>query len=171
MKICYPSCTLQGSRQRYQFWNISTVPTQSVSPEACCDKYPVVANCTPDGMWWCLRRKQQWPMRRHYFGISREVMRKVATVHLYLFICSFFYYVLFNDAFSVTKTNYVASNEMEITQWWIGKEAVVAKIKVLFGRSPGGTEENYENLNQDNPSPGLYLNPGPPECEAWVLTT
>jgi hypothetical protein len=126
---CYPSCTQQGSRQRYQFWNISTVLTQSVSPEASSDKYPVVANCTPDGMWWCLRRKQQWPMRRHYFGISREVMRKVATVHLYLFICSFFYYVLFNDAFSVTKTNYVASNEREITQWWIERKRLWPKLR------------------------------------------
>jgi hypothetical protein len=35
---------------------------------------------------------------------------------------------------------------------------------------PGGTEENYGNLNQDYRSLGRDLNPGPPEYQAGVLT-
>jgi hypothetical protein len=42
-------------------------------------------------------------------------------------------------------------------------------FKVLSRLSPGGTEENNENLNQDNRSTGQRI--GPPEHEAGMLTT
>jgi hypothetical protein len=44
-------------------------------------------------------------------------------------------------------------------------------FKVLSRHSPGGTEEIYENLSQDNQSLGRDLNPGSPEYEERVLTT
>jgi hypothetical protein len=44
-------------------------------------------------------------------------------------------------------------------------------LKVLSQYLDGRTEENYENLSQDSQSPGRYLNPGPSEYEAGVLTT
>jgi hypothetical protein len=43
-------------------------------------------------------------------------------------------------------------------------------FKVLSRHLPGRTED-HENLSQDSRSPGLYLNPGPPEYEAGGLTT
>jgi hypothetical protein len=44
-------------------------------------------------------------------------------------------------------------------------------LNVLAWNSPGGTEENHENLNQDRQSQGRDLNLEPPEYEAGVLTT
>jgi hypothetical protein len=43
-------------------------------------------------------------------------------------------------------------------------------FKALPRNSPGGTDENHENLSQDSRSPDRDLNPGTPECEG-VLTT
>jgi hypothetical protein len=36
----------------------------------------------------------------------------------------------------------------------------VAYFKLLFRKSPGGTEENHENLNQDSRSPGPRIETG-----------
>jgi hypothetical protein len=41
----------------------------------------------------------------------------------------------------------------------IWKEAVVAKFKVISGRSPGGTEESHEQLKSGSPSLIRDLNP------------
>jgi hypothetical protein len=41
---------------------------------------------------------------------------------------------------------------------------------VLAQHFPGGTEESTGNLSQERPSLGRDLNPGPPECEAGLLT-
>jgi hypothetical protein len=57
------------------------------------------------------------------------------------------------------------NNELE--RMW--KEAVVAQFKVLSRHLPR-TKENYE-IPQDSRCLGRYLNPGPPEYEAGVLTT
>jgi hypothetical protein len=44
-------------------------------------------------------------------------------------------------------------------------------LKVTSQYLAGKTEEKHENLNQDSQSLGRYLNPGPREYEAGVLTT
>jgi hypothetical protein len=50
-----------------------------------------------------------------------------------------------------------------------GRKRLWPNFKVLSRHSPGGTEENHENLNQD--SRGREPNPGPPDYEVGVLTT
>jgi hypothetical protein len=47
-----------------------------------------------------------------------------------------------------------------------GRKRSWANFKVLPRHSPGGTEENHENLSRDSRSPGRHLNPGPHEYEA-----
>jgi hypothetical protein len=51
----------------------------------------------------------------------------------------------------------------------IWKEVIVPNFKVLPLHSPGGTEENHEN-SQDNQSLGQDLKPGPSEYESGWLT-
>jgi hypothetical protein len=47
-----------------------------------------------------------------------------------------------------------------------------SNFKVLSQHLRGGTEQNREKkLNQDSLSLGRYLNPGPPEYGAGMLTT
>jgi hypothetical protein len=53
----------------------------------------------------------------------------------------------------------------------IWKVAFVTNFKVLSGHLPGGTEEKHKIIGQDIRSPGIGLDPGPPEYEAGVLTT
>jgi hypothetical protein len=55
--------------------------------------------------------------------------------------------------------------------WWIGKKPSCSDFKEPFQHSPGGTEENDENLSQDRLSTGRDLNAGLPEYEAGALTT
>jgi hypothetical protein len=50
----------------------------------------------------------------------------------------------------------------EFERMW--KKADVAWFKVLSWHLPGGTEDNYENC-QDNRSPDRDLNPGPPNTK------
>jgi hypothetical protein len=51
-----------------------------------------------------------------------------------------------------------------------GRKRPWPNFKVLSHHSPGGTEENCENLSQDSRSPSRDLNLGLPEYEE-VLTT
>jgi hypothetical protein len=91
---------------------------------------------------------------------------RLRCIFIYLFICS-----LFNNACS--SSDYIASNERMIVNYELEmtlKEAAVASFNVLSLHLPGGTEENHEKP-QDSRSPGRYLNPGPPEYKAGVLTT
>jgi hypothetical protein len=50
---------------------------------------------------------------------------------------------------------------------WTGyrRKWSLPNFKVLSRHLPGGTEDNYEDVIQDNRSPGHGLNPGPPENE------
>jgi hypothetical protein len=41
-----------------------------------------------------------------------------------------------------------------------GRKLSWPNLKVLFQHSPGGTEENHENLSQDSRSPGPKFEPG-----------
>jgi hypothetical protein len=52
----------------------------------------------------------------------------------------------------------------------IRMEAVVVSVKVLPRYLPGGNEERHRKL-QSGQSPGRYLNSGPPEYKAGMLTT
>jgi hypothetical protein len=46
---------------------------------------------------------------------------------------------------------------------------IILRYTVLSYHSPGGIEENYIKLSQDNLSPGWGLNMEPPEYKAGVI--
>jgi surfactin synthase thioesterase subunit len=56
----------------------------------------------------------------------------------------------------------------ELERMW--KEAVMAEFKVLSWNLPGRTEENHEKTSVRITSLVRYLNHGPSEYEAGVLT-
>jgi hypothetical protein len=52
-----------------------------------------------------------------------------------------------------------------------GRKPSWPNFKVLYRHRLEGLMKTTKNHSQDSHSPGRYLNPGPPECEAGVLTT
>jgi hypothetical protein len=57
-------------------------------------------------------------------------------------------------------------DELEIMRKWSRPN-----FKVLSRHLPVGTKEIHKQFSQDNRSPGRDFNPGPPECEAGLLST
>jgi hypothetical protein len=84
-----------------------------------------------------------------------------------LFTCNLFY-----DIFPVTE--YIASKERLITQWWMGNYLDGSGRGLILRYYSGIRLEKLWNttktISQDNRSPGRDLKSGPPEYKAGLLT-
>jgi hypothetical protein len=95
-----------------------------------------------------------------------EFLNKIITAETDL-ICTLFY-----DALQWLTT--VTSNNKVISEWWIGKDLEGSGRDLICRNCPGirleGLRKTAKNLSQDSQSSSWYLNPGPPEYKAGVLT-
>jgi hypothetical protein len=84
-------------------------------------------------------------------------------------------YGLFNNP--VNRVDHIAPNDRMISELLFGNIRVYIKgngfclfVGTIFRIVLEGTRNPINILNHDNRSPNRNLNPGPPECEAGILT-
>jgi hypothetical protein len=91
----------------------------------------------------------------------------------YAIFGQYYLFVVYLTRFFSTNSDYIASNK-RISEWWIGKDVEKKRswpnLRNNFDICLEGPRKTTNNLRRDSLSPGRYMNPGPPEYKAGVLT-